>query len=73
MSQFMFGISRQKPTRKEAKIMERAAKAEGCDFIEADLPGTGYQRWFAGPNMGFPFDRDMANRVKARIEKAGVR
>lgn len=66
----MFGVSREKPLRSEAKIMRLAAKKNGCCFIECVLPGTGYQRWFSGPNRGHPFDDRLAQSVYADIEIA---
>ena len=72
MSQFMFGVSRLKPTRKDAKIMARVAKKYECYFIETSLPGTGYQRWFSGPNFGHPFDQAMAKAVYADLEAANI-
>jgi len=68
----MFGVSKKKPSRKDAKVMERVAKRHRCDFIEVTLPGTGYQRWFAGPNYGSPFDQAMAKAVRTELEELGV-
>lgn len=72
MSEYMFGVSRQKPTRKAAKKMEQIAKQHGAYLVEATIPGTGYQRWFAGPNLGNPFDQRMSNDVNADLVKAGI-
>lgn len=72
MSEYMFGVSRQKPTRKAAKKMEQIAKRAGAYLVEATIPGTGYQRWFVGPNLGNPFDQRMSNDVYADLVKAGI-
>jgi hypothetical protein len=72
MSEHMFGVSRQKPTRANAKRIDRIARRHGAYLVEADLPGTGYQRWFAGPNLGFPFDDQMARRVFDDLTKASL-
>ena len=72
MSEYMFGVSRQKPTRKAAKVMEQIAKRHGAGLIEARIPGTGYQRWFAGPNLGHPFDSAMSKAVYEELVKAGI-
>jgi hypothetical protein len=72
MSEYLFGVSRQKPTRKAAKKMEQIAKRHGAWLIEARIPGTGYQRWFASPNLGDPFDRARAKRVHDDLVKAGI-
>jgi hypothetical protein len=69
MSEFMFGVSREKPTRKAAKLMNRIAERHGAYLVEVQLPGTGYQRWFAGPNRGNPFDEAMARAVYDDIAK----
>jgi hypothetical protein len=63
MSEYMFGVSREKPTRRAAKEIERIANRHGADFIEAVIPGTGYQRWFSAENRGEPFDRQVSNAV----------
>lgn len=51
----MFGVSRQKPSRRDAKRIARIAKLHGAYLVEATIPGTGYQRWFCAPNLGSPF------------------
>jgi hypothetical protein len=72
MSVYMFGVSRQKPTRKAAKKMEQIAKRHGAYLVEATLPGTGYQRWFVGPNLGHPFDQQLSKDVTDDLVKAGI-
>lgn len=71
MSEYMFGISRNKPTRRVARTMNRIAKKHGAYLVEANLP-EGYQRWFCGPHLGQPFDGAMANAVYADIEANGI-
>lgn len=72
MSEHMFGVSRAKPSRKDAKTMDRIAKRHGAYLVETTLPGTGYQRWFCCPNQGFPFDRATEQAVYADLAKAGL-
>lgn len=67
MSQHIFGVSRTRITRAQARKLSRIAKRHDATLVEATLPGTGYQRWFAGPNLGFPFDRSTAQAVAAEI------
>lgn len=67
MSEYMFGVSRQKPAARTARRMDQIAKREGAYLVEAMLPGTGYQRWFCAPNLGSPFDGDRARRVHAAL------
>ena len=72
MSEFMFGVSRQKPIRRVAKQMEKIAGRHDAYLIETRLPGTGYQRWFAARNMGEPFDRRRAEAVHGDLVTAGI-
>lgn len=72
MSEHMFGVSRKKPSRADAKRMDRIARKHDCALIEVTLPGTGYQRWFVGPNRGSPFDQQMADAVYADLDAAGL-
>lgn len=68
MSEYIFGVSRSRPTRRAAARMRRIAKKHGAYLVEATVPGTGYQRWFCGPNRGWPFDGHMAKAVLDEIE-----
>jgi len=72
MSEYMFGTSRVKPSRKDAKAMAKVAKKHRCSFIEVVLPGTGYQRWFSGPNRGHPFDQTLSQGVYKDLETLGI-
>lgn len=72
MSEYMFGVSRVRPTRAAVRKMEKIAKEHDACLIEVDLPGTGYQRWFCAPNLGFPFDRATSDGVRADMERAGL-
>lgn len=72
MSEYHFGVSRVRILRRDAKEIERIAKKHGVTFIETTLPGTGYQRWFAGPNLGYPFDKALSDAVYADMDASGV-
>lgn len=72
MSQHCFGVSRVRLSKTDSKKANEIADRHGCDFIEVVLPGIGYQRWFAGPNRGFPFDDQMAKAVYADLKAAKV-
>lgn len=67
MSEHVFGVSRQRITRDQARKLERIAKRHDATLVEVVLPGVGYQRWFAGPNLGFPFDRAVETAVACEI------
>jgi hypothetical protein len=72
VSEFHFGVSREKPSRHGAALMERVAKKHGACLVEVTLPGTGYQRWFAVRNLGFPLDREFAAIVIDELRVIGV-
>lgn len=78
MSEYMFGVSHHRPTihgKRPATIrrkLQDIAELHGCTFIEANIPGTGYQRWFAAPNRGNPFDQQLSDRVYEDMKKAGI-
>ena len=48
------------------------AKRHKCDFIEYVDPGSKYQNWFAGPNLGHPFDDAMARAVMTDLRAVGL-
>lgn len=67
MSEYMFGVSRGREPRAQVETKDRICKEEGgTGYVYADIPGTGMQGWFTGPNQGEPFNRQLANRVSAR-------
>lgn len=63
----MFGVSRDRLTRAEAKRADAIAKCHGAYLVEVTLPGTGYQRWFCAPNRGEPFNSAIALAVSADL------
>lgn len=76
MSVFQFGIQTIKPTRKQAKIMHKVCIDEGgYGYNEVNVKPNQrpeinhgqYQGWFSGPNLGNPFDRDLAQRVSETL------
>jgi hypothetical protein len=73
MSEYLFGVSRG-PARlgKHYNAVEKIANLHEATVVECEVPGTGYQRWFAGPNRGEPFDRKMAVAVAADLAAAGL-
>lgn len=80
MSEFMFGVTKNKPTRREAAKIATIARRHKATFVEVNVredaaPGINngrYQAWFAGPNYGSPFDQRMASAVEADIDAAGI-
>jgi len=67
MNEYMFGVSREKLSRKDAKRYARVAGKHGFTFVEAILPGEGYKRWFAGPNRGHPFDGEAERAIRQEL------
>ena len=72
MSQHMFSVSRNKPSRANARKIESIAKRHECTFVEYVDPGSGYKNWFSGPNRGAPFDDAMARAVMGALRAAGL-
>jgi hypothetical protein len=78
MGKFMWGVSTNKPSRANAKKMDRICREEGgygfteINVIDDETPGINggrYQGWFAAHNHGEPFNGALARRVADRIEK----
>ena len=78
MSEFMWGVTYKKPSRANAKKMDRICREEGgWGFDEVNVkdgatPGINngrYQGHFYGPNYGSPHDGDLAKRVSERIKR----
>jgi hypothetical protein len=66
--EFMFGVRRGKLTRAEVALRERIAERHGCTHVYANIPGTGLQSWFAGPDTGEPFNTRLSRAVAADLE-----
>ena len=64
---YLFGCKAGKLTEADAKRHEAAAVKHGVDFYHSDMPGEGWKSWFAGPNLGEPFDRHLAADVMASL------
>ena len=76
MSEYMFGVTRENPGRREAHRWDRICREEGgygyteLNVGEGETPGVNngrYQGWFSGPNLGSPFDDRLRDRVMDRI------
>mgnify|MGYP001145623081 CR=1 FL=1 len=77
MSEYCFGVTYDKPAKREAERWDRICKQEGgfgyteVNRKEGDCIGINngrYQGWFVGPNYGAPFDEQLAQRVFDRID-----
>lgn len=70
MSEHMWGVTREKPSRATARRWDRICReAGGYGFVEVSDGFPGYLGWFAGPNRGHPFDRHLEQRVAEAINK----
>lgn len=68
----MFGVGRAKPRAKAVKKIEAIARKHGAIFVEADLPGTGYQHWFESADRGDPFNRTTRDAVYKDLASGGL-
>lgn len=68
MSEFMFGVYRGKLSARECARRDRICRDEGgYGYTQINDPGQGWIGWYTGPNLGAPFDGDLAARVTARV------
>ena len=65
MSGFLFGLRYGTLTAAEEMLHDAVAKRYGIAFHYGDFPGEGWKSWFAGPNLGDPFDGQLAREVAA--------
>jgi hypothetical protein len=73
MSEYFFGVSRQRISDELAEQVNKIAKENDAEMVVVhNLPGTGYQRWFSCPNRGEPFNRTAAAAVYKALEEAGI-
>lgn len=72
MGEYMFGLVRGKIDERVVKQADRIARKHDCDFVYANIPGSGLQGWFSGPNLGSPLDERMASAVNADLAAAGL-
>lgn len=72
MSTYHFGLGNGRVKTTIVKKVERIAKRHNAYFVATTLPGERPRYWFSGPNLGFPFDRAMAQAVKADLVAAGI-
>ena len=63
----MFGVHREWLDADECKRRDQIANKHGVTFVQIKDPGGGWISWFAGPNLGDPFDRWRAARVREEL------
>lgn len=70
MSEYMFGVSYTPCSEEEAELRDKICKEEGgYGYTFITEPNGQWKGWYAGPNFGDPFDRDLKNRVLSRVCK----
>lgn len=72
MSEYMFGVGRRKPSDEELEKIEKVAQECAAVFVQVNLPGTGYQHWFAVRNYGEPFNRQKEREVLDLLAASGI-
>jgi hypothetical protein len=70
MSEFIFGASRQQPTRKAGKLIDQIAKRHQCRLVESEPHD--YQRWFVGPDLGQLSNNVRSAAVHVDLVEAGI-
>lgn len=63
-----FGVHRGRLSAADVERRARIAQQHGACFVYALIPGDGWRGWYAGPNLGDPFNRDMARRVLDAVD-----
>jgi hypothetical protein len=73
MSEHMFGVTRHKLSARDVARRDRICREEGgygyTQVDDSPAHGNRWIGWFVGPNRGEPFNRQLADRVLARIKK----
>ena len=77
MSEYMFGVTKIKPSVAEAFRRNRAARKRGGYYVEVNrreneaigINGGRYQGWFAIPNRGAPFDQQAEQAILEEIKQ----
>jgi len=68
MSEYMFGNTREPCSEEEADRRDKICKEEGgYGFTFITEPTGRWLGWYAGPNLGAPFDKDLENRVLNKV------
>jgi hypothetical protein len=70
MSDFMFGVIRHKPTKREERVRERIANKHGATFVRIKQADGGFLGGFSARNYGEPFNRSLAFAVLSDVNAA---
>lgn len=71
MNEYMWGYGQGELSKTRGEKIDRIARKHGAAFTNPCMPGRGHVYWFAGPNRGEPFDRELSAAVEADLRRAG--
>lgn len=71
MSEHFFGLGRHRVASDIAERIDVVARRHGAEFTSVKMP-DGWRFWFACPNRGFPFDRDIELAVIESLTAEGL-
>lgn len=65
---YHFGVGRGRLSASDVERRDRIARQHGACFVYAQIPGDGWRSWYAGPNLGHPFNDALAARVLEAVD-----
>ena len=71
MSEYCFGVTREKLSQREVARRDKIAKAVAgplAGYDQINDPGEGWSGWFSVPNRGMPFDLQVQREIEERLE-----
>lgn len=72
MSEYLFLSGTGKIPQTMRRTIDAIAKRHEATFVNPTMPGEGARFWFAGPNLGHPFDAALRAAVLADLDAAGI-
>ena len=69
---YLFGVGEGKVSKKTFKKASKIASEWDAYMMCYDDPADGPRYWFAGPNLGSPFDRAMSQGVAESLREVGM-
>lgn len=68
-SPFMFGVCRERLSKREVNRRQRIARKHGATFVyPGAIPGSETRGWFECPNRGEPFNEATAKAVLSEVK-----
>lgn len=72
MSEFFFMLGNGRVPDDVYERADKIARVHGATLVRYFGPEKVHRYWFSGPNLGEPFDRNLAARVSQSILDAGI-